>query len=52
MKYMVWPEFKTEQLFDLKADPFEENDIVAQPSAKPTLEEMRARFAELKAAAQ
>ena len=52
MKYMVWPEFKTEQLFDLKADPFEENDIVAEPSAKPALEEMRARFAELKAAAQ
>ena len=52
MKYMLWPEFKTEQLFDLKADPFEENDIVAKPSAKPTLQEMRTRFGELKAAAR
>ncbi len=49
---MLWPEFKTEQLFDLKADPFEENDIVAKPSEKKSLDEMRARFTELKAAAR
>ncbi len=52
MKYMLWPGSKTEQLFDLKADPLEEHDIVAQPASKPALDEMRARFAELKAAAR
>ena len=52
MKYMLWPDFKTEQLFDLKADPFEEHDLIALPSSTPTLEAMRARFTELKAAAR
>jgi len=52
MKYMLWPDFGREQLFDLKADPFEENDIIADPAQKKTLEEMRSRFAELKAAAR
>lgn len=51
-KYMRWPDFDREQLFDLKADPFEENDIIADPARQETLAEMRLRFAELKAAAR
>lgn len=52
MKYMLWPDFDREQLFDLKSDPFEENDIIADPAQGKTLAEMRSRFTELKAAAR
>ena len=52
-KYFFWPDFAREQLFDLRADASEENDLAADPTqADPTqadrLAEMRARFAELK----
>jgi arylsulfatase A-like enzyme len=48
-KYFYWPESGTEQLFDLRTDPIEENDLVADPAQKARLAEMRSRFAELKA---
>ena len=51
-KYLLWPDFKTEQLFDLKSDPIEENDLMNDPSRKEQLAGMRARFEELKAAAR
>jgi arylsulfatase len=51
-KYFYWPDFKTEQLFDLRADPQEENDLVAQPAQAARLAEMRRRFAELKTEAR
>ncbi|RYD62938.1 MAG: DUF4976 domain-containing protein, partial [Verrucomicrobiaceae bacterium] len=51
-KYFYWPDFKQEQLFDLKADPSEENDLIADPAQTERLAEMRSRFAELKAAAR
>lgn len=51
-KFMHWPDFGRDQLFDLKADPFEENDLAADPAQKEQLAEMRGRFAELKAAAR
>jgi len=51
-KYMLWPDFKREQLFDLKADPFEESDLINDPAQKDRLTEMRKRFEELKAAAK
>ncbi len=51
-KYMLWPDFKREQLFDLKGDPFEENDLINDPAQKDRLTEMRKRFEELKAAAK
>ena len=51
-KYFYWPDFKTEQLFDLRADPLEENDLIAEPSQATRLTEIRRRFAELKAAAR
>lgn len=51
-KYMFWPEHGVEQLFDLTNDPIEENDLVNNPEHATRLAEMRARFAELKAAAK
>lgn len=51
-KFFYWPDFKTEQLFDLRADPHEEHDLIADPAQQERLAEMRARFSELKAAAK
>jgi arylsulfatase A-like enzyme len=51
-KYFYWPDFKTEQLFDLIKDPIEENDLIADPAQKDRLAEMRDRFAKLKAVAR
>ena len=51
-KYFYWPEFEREQLFDINADPMEENDLVANPAHAQQLAEMRTKFAELKAAAR
>lgn len=51
-KYFLWPDFNTEQLFHVTDDPMEEKDLAKDPAQKERLEEMRKRFAELKAAAQ
>ena len=51
-KYFYWPDFKTEQLFDLKTDPIEEHDLIGAPNQKERLIEMRARFEELESAAK
>ncbi len=51
-KYFYWPDFNTEQLFDLRTDPNEEKDLIADPAQKDRLIEMRRRFAELKDAAR
>lgn len=51
-KYFFWPEQKLEQLFNIKSDPHEENDLAADPKHQSKLIEMRERFLELKAAAQ
>lgn len=51
-KYFFWPDFNTEQLFDLQADPIEEHDLIADPAQKERVAEMKARFSELKAAAK
>jgi arylsulfatase A-like enzyme len=42
-KYINWPQFKYEQLFDLINDPLELNDIVNMTEYKDILEEMRER---------
>jgi arylsulfatase len=52
VKYIWWPDFKHEELFDLKRDPLEEHNLVADPMRAKQLAELRARFAELKAAAK
>lgn len=51
-KYFYWPEQKVEQLFDIRTDPHEENDLVKSPEHADQLAEMRAQFAKLKAAAK
>ena len=51
-KYMYWPEDNVEQLFDLQADPREENDLAGDPAQAKKLAEMRKRFNELKEAAK
>jgi len=50
-KYLYWPEFDREQLFDLANDPQEENDLINESTHTARLTAMRARFAVLKAAA-
>ncbi len=51
-KFMFWPDHELEQLFDLKADPMEENDVAADVSQKERLAEMRKRMGQLKDAAR
>ncbi len=52
MKYLYWPDFKYEELFDLRADRAETNNLAASPVQSAALAEMRARFSVLKAAAR
>jgi arylsulfatase A-like enzyme len=47
-KYILWPNYAVEQLFDLKDDPYELNDLVQSKDHKEVLHEMRTRFQELK----
>jgi arylsulfatase A-like enzyme len=51
-KYLFWPDFNFEELFDLKADPAETHNLVADPAYAATLAVMRERFAVLKTAAR
>ena len=50
-KYIYWPEQKVEQLFNLKADPYEQTDLIKNEDQKEVLAEMRKHFKERKAAA-
>ena len=49
-KYFYWPNFEYEQLFDLRNDPQEMNDLYnsTDPFHQEKLKEMRRRFLELK----
>jgi arylsulfatase len=51
-KYIYWPDFQFEQLFNISNDPMEETDLAKQPSAESQLIVMRSRFKELKAKAK
>ena len=51
-KYFYWPDFETEQLFNIAEDPREENDLAKDPNYADKIAEMRVRFKELKAAAK
>ncbi len=51
-KYFYWPDFTRGQLFDMRADPSEENDLIAEPAHAERLAEMRRRFTELKSSAR
>ncbi|MEX2186057.1 MAG: sulfatase [Pirellulales bacterium] len=48
IKYIYWPEFDVEELFDLAHDPHEEQNIVGDPKHADQLAELRKRFNELK----
>ncbi len=51
-KYLFWPDFGVEQLFDLHADPAEENDLATDPKQSARLADLRSRCATLKAEAR
>ncbi len=50
-KYIRWPEWDHEQLFHLATDPGETKDRIDDPAAAADLARLRARFAELRSAA-
>lgn len=50
-KYIQWPQFAYEQLFDLESDPFEQSDIANNTEYTDILSEMRHRHKELEALA-
>jgi arylsulfatase A-like enzyme len=51
-KYFYWPDYDHEQLFDLRVDPQEQNDLAKNPDHQAQLIEMRQRFNQLKTKAQ
>ena len=51
-KYILWPDWGVEQLFDLARDPHEEHDVVAAPANLQRLAAMRTEFARLKSQAR
>lgn len=51
-KFIRWPEFETEEFFDLNTDPREENNRIADPAVQAAVAELRTRFQELQAAAK
>ena len=51
-KYIDWPDFKYEELFDLKADPQEQKNSIADPARAKQLAEMKERFERLKGQAR
>ena len=49
IKYVVWPDYGREQLFDLVKDPQEATDVIADPAYAGRLAALRERFTVLKA---
>jgi arylsulfatase len=50
-KFMTWPDYKVEQLFNLESDPYELEDIIAEADLQDVITEMRQRHDELQKAA-
>ena len=48
VKYIYWPEFEHEQLFDLTGDPTELNNLAGQPAQANLLSEMRIQLTRLR----
>jgi len=51
-KYVFWPDWGVEQLFDLNADPLERQDLAGDPRHAARLESMRRRMPALEQAAR
>lgn len=51
-KYLYWPDFKHEELFDLKSDPLEERNLAADSAYKARLVELRTKYEQLRDAAR
>jgi arylsulfatase len=51
-KYLYWPDYSVEEYFDLKADPLEQENLIASPARETEIKAMRERFQELKAQAK
>ena len=51
-KYLLWPEFAFEELFDLRADPFEERNLAPDSARAAQLAELRKRFSTLQTEAR
>ena len=47
-KYITWPDYGYEQLFDLEADPYELEDIINRTDLKEMVKEMKERHDHLK----
>jgi arylsulfatase len=52
VKYIFWPDYDVEQLFDLTADPHEERDLVENPAFEGRRKALRERLNVLRTAAQ
>jgi len=46
-KYFHYPQWNVEHLFNIKDDPFEENDLISDPKYADIVKEMKARYAEM-----
>jgi len=52
IKYIFWPDFNTEELYDLKNDPLEEKNVVKSESYQELLNQLRVQFKKLKSEAR
>lgn len=47
-KYIFWPDYQYEEYFDLKKDPFEEQNSITKKKYQARIRELKTRFSELK----
>ena len=52
VKYIIYPEYKYEELFQLDTDPYEESNMFNKTSTQRLFDEVKYKFKVLKAAAE